>query len=495
MKKIAGLIILLLLGQATAASDDYPKHEIRAVWLTTIYGLDWPARPAADEDSRTRQKQELCLMLDRLKEANFNTVFVQTRLRGDVIYPSDIEPAAKVFTGACGVLPGYDPLAFAIDECHKRGLECHAFFVTFPVGSTKIVDEQGDLSVVKRQPHLCLKYRNEWYLDPGLPATTDYILSLVKEIVDNYDIDGIQFDYIRYPGKIFPDENSYKRYGAGLTLDDWRRDNINRLVARINRRVKNEKPWVQISSSPVGKYRRDDSAPNAGWTAYDDVYQDPKTWLQAGKHDMIVPMMYYRHNDFYPFVDVWKNQTGQRNMVAGLGAYRLNRKEGDWNLSEMTEQIKYIRKHGVNGCAFFRAQFVVEDEKGLYNELKQHLFKYPAQLPPLTWLGETLPPPAAPQEILVSQEKDRLKLSWKDESEQEEEGEFTYTVYYSLADSMDTGKAQSILITGLREKEIYLPTGIATEKGYLFCVTASNRYRVESLPSYETYYYLSAFEK
>jgi uncharacterized lipoprotein YddW (UPF0748 family) len=497
MKALWGILFLLMLGKAFADDNDHPKQEIRAVWLTTIFGLDWPHQPATDEPGRIRQQQALCTILDRLKEAIFNTVFVQTRLRGDVIYPSKIEPVSKVFTGKYGALPGYDPLAFVIDECHKRGMECHAFMVTFPVGSGRVVEEQGAASVANRHPELCIHYMGDWYLDPGQPATADYILSLVKEIVCNYEIDGIQFDYIRYPEKAqsFPDQASYAAYGNGKNLPDWRRDNINRLVSFVHDWVKQEKPWVQVSSSPLGKYSRSSATPNAGWTAYDDVYQDPKTWLQAGKHDMIVPMMYYRHNDFYPFVDVWKNQTGQRNMVAGLGAYRLNRKEGDWNLSEMTEQIKYIRKHGVNGCAFFRAQFVVEDEKGLYNELKQHLFKYPAQLPPLTWLGDTLPPPAAPQEILVSQEKDRLKLSWKDEPEQEEEGEYTYTVYYSLADSMDTGKAQSILITGLREKEIYLPTGIATEKGYLFCVTASNRYRVESLPSYETYYYLSAFEK
>jgi uncharacterized lipoprotein YddW (UPF0748 family) len=491
MKKIAGLIILLLIGRAVAVCDDYPKHEVRAVWLTTIYGLDWPNRPVVNEDSRTRQKQELCAMLDRLKEANFNTVFVQTRLRGDVIYPSDIEPAAKVFTGTYGALPGYDPLAFVIDECHKRGLECHAYFVTFPVGSTKIVDEQGDLSVVKRQPGLCLKYKNEWYLDPGQPATADYILSLVEEIVGNYDIDGIHFDYIRYPGKVFPDENSYKLYGTGYSLEDWRRENINRLVARISRRVKSEKPWVQVSSSPVGKYRKDASTPNASWTAYDDVYQDPRAWLEAGNHDMIVPMMYFRHSDFDPFLDHWVEQAKSRSMVVGLGAYQLNSKEGDWSLSEISRQMDHVRQHGANGFAFFRTRFVIDNEKGLYTELQNNYFRYPAQLPPLTWMNGDAPPDAPP-EIRVGREGNRLRLSW-DKSPGSDD--CTYTVYYSLADSMDTGKAQSILATGLRETELSVTVNDATERGYLFSVTASNRYRMESIPSYETYYYYSEHEK
>ncbi|MDR3260602.1 MAG: family 10 glycosylhydrolase [Tannerella sp.] len=495
MKTVWGFLFFLMLGKAFAADNDYPKREIRAVWLTTIFGLDWPGHPAVDETGRIRQKQELCTILDRLKEANFNTVFVQTRLRGDVIYHSEIEPASKVFTGKYGVLPGYDPLAFVIEECHKRGMECHAFLVTFPVGSAKVLEEQGASSVVNRHPELCLQHLGDWYLDPGLPGTADYILSLVREIVCNYDVDGIQFDYIRYPEKAqsFPDQKSYAAHGNGKNLADWRRENINRLMCHIHDWVKQEKPWVQISSSPLGKYSRSTRTPNAGWTAYDDVYQDPKNWLQTGKQDMIVPMMYYRRNDFYPFVDIWMEQAGQRNMVAGLGAYRLNRTEGDWSLSDMTDQIRYVRQRGGAGCAFFRTRFVVENEKGLYNELKNNFFRYPAQLPPMTWIEEadTLAPDA-PHEMLVARENNYLRLSWEDASGM---GDRTYTVYYSLVDSIDTDRAQSVLMTGIRKKEIYLPVDSTLEKGYLFCVTASNRYRVESSPSHETYYYLSAYEK
>jgi uncharacterized lipoprotein YddW (UPF0748 family) len=493
MKVFWGFVFFLLAGQVFAADHDSPKREIRAVWLTTIFGLDWPGQPATDEAGRIRQKQELCTLLDRLKEANFNTVFVQTRLRGDVIYHSEIEPASKVFTGKYGVLPGYDPLTFVIDECHKRSMECHAFLVTFPAGSAKVVEEQGASSVVKRHPELCLQHLGDWYLDPGLPGTREYILSIVREIVKNYDVDGIQFDYVRYPEKAqtFPDQQSYVAYGKGKSLSEWRRENINQLMTSVYDWVKQEKPWVQVSSSPLGKYSRNAQTPNAGWTAFDDVYQDPAAWLQTGKQDMIVPMMYYRQNDFYPHVNVWMEQSAQRNVVAGLGAYRLNQKEGNWNLSEVVDQINYVRKQGVQGCAFFRARFVVGNEKGLYSELKNHLFRFPAQLPPLTWMADTLLP-EAPQEVLVTRENDCLRLSWEDPSNP---GERTYTVYYSLADTLDTNKARSILATGIRNKELYLPVDISQEKGYLFCVTASDRYRMESVPSYETYYYLSAFEK
>ncbi|MDR1406642.1 MAG: family 10 glycosylhydrolase [Tannerella sp.] len=491
MRKIIELIFFLLTMRMAAAEEVYPKYEIRAVWLATIYGLDWPSRPAVNEESRARQQQELCAMLDRLKEANFNAVFVQTRLRGDVIYNSRIEPVSKVFTGTYGSLPGYDPLAFVIDECHKRGMECHAFLVTFPLGSSKIVDEQGSLSVVKKLPHLCLKYKNEWYLDPGLPGTADYILSLVKEIVTRYDVDGIQFDYVRYPGKVFPDGNSYEKYGGGASLEDWRRANINRLMAQVNDWVKTEKPWVQVSSSPVGKYRRYASAPNAGWTAYDDVYQDPRAWLEAGDHDMIVPMMYFSRDEFEPFLDHWAEQAKSRRMVAGLGVYRLNSNEGDWSLSEIDSQIDCVRRHGIDGCAFFRARFVVDNEKGIYTRLKDYYFRYPAQLPPLTWMNAA-DPPATPSEIRVSRDGRRLTLSWDTYSD---DRDCTYTVYCSQADSLDTGLAQSILATGLQKSELSILVGDNYETGYLFSVTASNRYRMESAPSYETYYYYSEYEK
>jgi hypothetical protein len=307
-------------------------------------------------------------------------------------------------------------------------------------------------------------------------------------------VDGIQFDYVRYPEKAqsFPDQQTYAAYGKGEGLANWRRGNINRLMERVYDWVKQTKPWVQVSSSPLGKYSRSVQTPNASWTAFDDVYQDPKAWLQAGKQDMIVPMMYYRKNDFYPFVDIWMEQVGRRNMVAGLGAYRLNRKDGDWNLSDMVDQIEYVRRQGGGGCAFFRTRFVVEDEKGLYGELKNHLFRFPAQLPPLTWMADTLLPPGAPEEMLVMQEGNSLRLSWQDASAP---GDNTYTVYYSHADTLDTARARSILVTGIRDREIFLPVDMKKEKGYLFCVTASNRYRIESSPSYETYYYLSSFEK
>lgn len=496
MRKVFLLLMALGFILLEVYSADSPKHEIRGVWLTTVYGLDWPHRPANTPSSVKAQQQELCDILDKLQDANFNTVFLQVRLRGDVMWNSAIEPVSKTFSGTYGKMPGYDPLKFAIEECHKRGMECHAWFVTFPLGTDKRVREQGKLSVVKRHPKLCKQHNGEWYLDPGVPETSDYILSLVKEVVGAYDIDGIHFDYIRYPeqAKTFPDKSLYNKVKKTTDLSNWRRDNINKIVYRVYDWVKSVKPWVQVSSSPLGKYSRIPEVPNAGWTAYESVFQDPCKWMKDGKQDMIVPMMYYLHKNFFPFVDNWVQNSNGRLVVPGLGAYRMLKEEGDWELNDITDQIDYTRYFGTSGCAFFRCNNLWDNNKKLYDELRENYYKYPAKLPPLTWLNSQRPD--APSEVLVEKEGEDLKLSWEPISGSGSEADrLTYTVYYSPSDSLDVESSKNILITGIRDTMIYLPVDTTRERGYTFQVTSSTRYHIESAPSKETYYYLSKYKK
>ena len=491
-KKILLFLFLTLFLQPFYATDS-PKKEIRAVWLTTIYGIDWPKKPATNEASRKAQQQDLRAKLDKLKEANFNMVFLQVRLRGDVIYPSAIEPMNRIFSGKFDVSPGYDPLAFAIEECHKRGMECHAWFVTYPLGLERNVSSRGNKTVVKRKPQLCKLHNGEWHLDPGMPETTDYLLLLVKELVGKYDIDGIHFDYIRYPegAGTFPDRSTYAKYGASKDLDAWRRDNINQAMTRIYDEVKRMKPWVQVSSSPLGKYNRIPQVPNAGWTAYGDVHQDPQLWMKQGKQDMIVPMMYYKDNLFYPFLDNWLANSNGRFVVPGLGAYRMTEAKSNWSLTDLTEQIDYMRKTKAVGCAFFRATEVLNNTKGLYDILKNSYFKYPAQLPPLTWLSNERP--AGPQVVNIKRKGDELVLSW--EKPEGEDQPLTYTIYYSKSGSTNINRARSILATGVSETTIYLAVDPGKEQEFTFRVSASNRYRIESKPSRETYYYWTQYPK
>jgi uncharacterized lipoprotein YddW (UPF0748 family) len=483
--------LILFILQLPLFALDYPKREIRAVWVSTIYGMDWPTRPATNTTTRIAQQKELCDKLDLLKAANFNVIFLQVRLRGDLIYPSEIEPMSSVFTGRHGLYPGYDPLAFAIEECHKRGLECHAWFVTYPVGTAEHVRVKGNKTIVKTRPDLCKFFNGEWYMDPGLPGTSDYILSLVKEVTTKYDVDGVHFDYIRYPdsGDGFPDGAVYARYGKSMTLRAWREDNINRLVARIYDWVKLHRPWVQVSSSPLGKYSPLASTPNAGQTGL-AVYQNTLEWMRQEKQDMIIPMMYYRGNLFYPFVNHWMANKNGRYVVPGLGIYRMLPGDADWSLEEVVAQIEYVRSSKADGLSFFRGSQLFRNYKGVYDALKNKYFKYPALLPPLTWLSSEKPP--SPVDLNVMREENLLLLTWMMPAYDES---YTYTVYYSRTGSVDTSQSAMILATGLRESEIYLSVDMTKEQEFTFSVTASSRYHIESKPSQDVYYYLSKHVK
>ena len=213
-----------------------PKHEVRAAWVTAVYGLDWPRTRATTPQTIRKQKEELIDILDKLKAANFNTVLFQTRTRGDVLYPSAIEPFNSILTGKTGGNPGYDPLAFAIEECHKRGMECHAWMVTIPLGNKKHVASLGSQSVTKRMKEICVPYKREYFLNPGHPATKEYLMKLVREVVSGYDVDGVHFDYLRYPenAPLFPDKYDFRRYNKGRTLEQWRRAPEAFLAAAVN---------------------------------------------------------------------------------------------------------------------------------------------------------------------------------------------------------------------------------------------------------------------
>ena len=233
-----------------------PKHEVRAVWITTLSGLDWPRTKAGSEKGREQQKAELRQILDRLQQCNINTIFLQTRVRGSVIYPSQIEPWDVCLTGQYDRSPGYDPLQFAIDEAHRRGMELHAWVVTIPCFKTANAGKMGRKCMLKTHPELLKKLGDTYYADPGLPGTASYLTSLCHEIVTRYDVDGLHFDYIRYPenAPAFPDGATFRKYGKGKDKNAWRRDNITSIVRAIYRDVKQAKPWVRVSCSPVGKY-------------------------------------------------------------------------------------------------------------------------------------------------------------------------------------------------------------------------------------------------
>ncbi len=476
--RIFSLIFLSLLF-ITIKTASQPKHEIRATWITTLGGMDWPRNKATNAEGIRRQQQELCNILDRLKEANFNTVMLQTRLRGDLIYPSAIETFPEALTGRTGRNPGYDPLAFAIEECHKRGMELHAWIVTIPAGNNRQVKLLGKHSIVRKNRKICKQHQGAWYLDPGHPGTADYLAGIVREIVTRYDVDGIHFDYIRYPenARRFPDRDTYRKYGKGKDLKQWRRDNITHIVRRLHTEIKRLKPWVKVSSSPVGKFKDTSRYSSLGWNAYETVYQDAQGWLKEGIHDALFPMMYFKDNHFYPFALDWKENDNGRWVVPGLGIYFLSPRERDWPLDEVSRQLFFTRQTGLAGHAFFRNRFLLDNVKGIFDELKHEFYTVPALVPPMTW-QDSIAPSVPTDPLYDRQPNGEVKLAWRT-SKDNHDLPIVYHLYASDTYPMDTENANHLFATSLRDTTL---TVKASESKRFYAVTASDRYGNESAP-------------
>ena len=467
------LIIVLLLCYTSKSEALNPKHEIRGVWLTTIYGLDWPKKPASNNTEAEKQKAELCKIFDMLEEMNINTVFFQARLRSDVLYNSDIEPYNAIMTGVRGKKPLYDPLDFAIKECHKRGLQCHAWIVCMNVGSEKAVKMQGNNSLPKRRPEICKKYQNEWYLNPGEPETCFYLTDIVNEIIKKYDVDGIHLDYIRYPDRAhdFPDNDTYKKYAKqGESLKEWRINNINKIVYSIFDVVKKHNPEIMVSSAVLGKRDNHSIYSSKGWSGMEAVYQDVAAWLKAGKQDFVAPMMYYNNCDFYPFAKDWVKHSNGYPIVAGLGVYRLNKNNGNWSLRDITPQIYECREFGIAGSSFYRMQQIEENIKEISTHLKAEIYSTPALFPPMKNYKQK--DDVLPYNLNISYENDGSKtITWKSEGNVK-----YYTLYSSDTYPVDIDKAENILGPRLKSNK-YKHYG----SDLYYAVTATNAYYYESI--------------
>ena len=456
------------------------KYEIRAAWITTIGGLDWPTVKATSAYGIKRQKEELCKQLDMLKEANFNTVLFQTRLRGDVIYPSIYETFAESLAGKTGRNPGYDPLKFAIEECHKRGMEIHAWMVCIPAGNDRQVKLLGKQSVVKKKPTMCIHFKRAWYLDPGNPETAKYLAAIAKEITMNYDIDGIHLDYIRYPenAENFPDGKTFRKYGKGKTISQWRRDNITSIVKEIYNDVKRIKPWVKVSSSPVGKYNDTRRYSSKGWNAFNAVYQDAKLWLETGIHDAVFPMMYFRDNHFYPFALDWEENKHGRFVVPGLGIYFLKQKAHEWDINEIMRQIYFTRRNGLDGQAFFRNEFLMKNTCGLTDSLKCRFYTYPAAVPPMVWQDSIAP--AQPVNGVISFRNDSVMINW-DKADSSKTEEASYRIYASDFYPVDTNDGKNIICLKHKSNSFHYSSKDGKIKRF-WAITATDRYGNESSP-------------
>ncbi len=460
IRRITFLLTILTAALTLAAQ---PKYEVRAVWLTTIGGIDWPHSYASSNYSIERQKDELRKILDHLQRANINTVLLQTRIRATTIYPSEYEPWDGCLSGKPGKSPGYDALKFAIDECHRRGMELHAWVVAIPVGKWNAT---GCARLRKRHPGLVKKIGAEGYMDPEKLQTAEYLADLCAEITGNYDVDGIHLDYIRYH-ETWPMKVS-RRQG---------RANITNIVRAISHRVKSIKPWVKMSCSPIGKYKDLSRFSSYGWNAYERVCQDAQAWLRDGLMDALFPMMYFRGNQFYPFALDWSEQSYGRIVAPGLGIYFMSPGEKDWPLSDITREMLTLRHYGM-GHAYFRSKFFTDNVKGIYDFAKETFNRHPALIPPMTWESTTIP--ATPSALNRKKHSGDVEiLSWRPVDK--DTTKIMYNVYCSREYPVNTDDACNLMMTRLQKTSIVIPR----DPSRYYAVTALDRYGNESKPLQE----------
>ena len=449
------LYIFLFFTYLTSLAQ--PKYEVRAVWLTTLRGLDWPSVLAHDGIGIEAQKQQLCQMLDRLKLAGINTVLLQTRVRATTIYPSNFEPWDECLSGKPGMSPGYDALQLAIDECHRRGMELHAWVVTIPVGKW---NTYGCKRIRQRYPSLIKKIGDEGYMNPDSYHTADYLSNICQEIAERYDIDGIHLDYIRYP-------------------ETWRgkmrADNITSIVQTIHDRVKSCKPWVKLSCSPIGKYDDLSRYRSNGWNARRRVAQDAQLWLRTGLMDQLYPMMYFQGNNFYPFALDWQENSYGRTIVSGLGIYLLNPREGRFQLSEIKRQLNVTRQMGLGHC-YFRAKFLLDNIKEVYDYVAW-FNRHPALIPPMTWAQSTAP--TAPTLLQIRHTKQGDQLNWSGATNRNDSPYLLYNIYASKDTPVDISNPANLIATRHQGLSMLVPYG-ATRSQLHYAVTALDRYGNES---------------
>ena len=469
MKKLFLFTLLCVITMTTQAQtnlSDYltkrmPKQETRAVWLTTLASLDWPKNYARSEESIKLQKQELIDILDKYQKANINTVLLQARVRAATIYPSDIEPWDQCITGVEGRAPGYgyDPLGFAVEECHKRGMEIHAWIATIPVGAKNSL---GCRTLMKKGFRI-RNFSTGSYLDPADPSVAPYLASICGEIVRKYDVDGINLDYIRYP-----DGWPRPSYRDGDTPDQ-RRSNITAIVRAIHDEVKAIKPWVKMSCSPIGKHADLSRYSSKNFNAHDRVSQEAQEWMRLGLMDQLYPMQYFRGDNYYPFVADWVENAYKREIVTGLGTYFLDPREGNWTLGDLTRQMYVSRDLGV-GHAHFRSYFLTANKQGVYDFEKQ--FNATLSLPhKMQGVASTAAMPYAVNSSLVERREDKsVILRWKAVTPY-------YNIYASYTYPVDTEDARNLLFARYTGQTLQLKN---VNPNLYFAVRGMDRYGLET---------------
>lgn len=406
LKRSALAAVLLAIAALPMSSG--VKREVRSVWMATVWALDWPSSTS----STTAQKNEMVKYLDVLQKNNFNAVYFQVRTMSDAFYKSSYEPWSSYLTGTRGKDPGWDPLAFVVEECHKRGMECHAWVnpYRFSTGSNwSTAQDQALKSAGMLLAYTKSDGKTTTILNPGLESVRKRIVDVCKEIISNYDVDGLVFDDYFYPEGIpvtssAGDYDLWQESGASMTFGDWRRNNVNQMVADVYKMVQQQKPYVRFGISPAGAACTSaavaakhgiDRCPVASDWQYDGIFSDPVAWLEAGTIDYISPQLYWKTNHktnpFGPMTKWWSYVAKHfgRHHYASHSISFLNSSNTTSDWEEIGKQVQFSRDYTENeapGAVFYSAAYVTGKKQSGFGEwLQVNKFQNKALTPAVDW--------------------------------------------------------------------------------------------------------------
>jgi uncharacterized lipoprotein YddW (UPF0748 family) len=404
-------------------------REFRAAWVSTVANIDWPSRSNL---SMARQQAEALAILDRAKALNLNAIVLQVRPSADAIYPSELEPWSEFLTGQQGRAPAtaWDPLQFWVEQAHARGLELHAWFNPYRARHATAKSPLARNHIGNTNPDVVKTYGRYLWMDPGEAAASQHTLDVILDVVRRYDIDGVHIDDYFYPYPIdtpnaagpegvaldggvggkqeleFPDQTSWQRYllgGGTLDRPHWRRQNVNTLIEALYLGIRKEKSWVRFGISPFGIGRPDRRpAGIVGFSQYDKLYADAELWLANGWLDYLAPQLYWPVTQapqaFDVLLDYWLAQnTRARHVWPGLYTSRIDNTAKTFAPEEIVKQIGVTRsRSGVRGHLHFSIAALMENRKGIADQLRSQTYQTAALAPASPWLGSDLPPaPAA----------------------------------------------------------------------------------------------------
>ena len=487
--RVFAIILFMLVSTVAMASllPDSPKREFRGAWIQAVNGQFMGM-------NEFEMKNYLREMLDELKKANVNAIIFQVRVEGDALYESQIEPWSRYITGQQGFSPGWDPLAFMVDESHRRNMELHAWINPYRA-CTKGTTELAPNHASCLNPERFLSYDGQLYFNPAMQENRDHICAVVKDIVSRYDVDALHIDDYFYPypskGQEFPDEDDYVAMGNGADKGDWRRENVNKLILQLHNTVRSLKPWVKFGVSPFGIYRNaTEAVPSGsntrGLQSYDDLYADVLLWVNEGWVDYCIPQLYWeighKAADYEALVGWWAKYASNRPLYIGQDVNRTVRAADIDNPKRHQQprkmELQRAEKNIQGSCLWDAASAALN--VGRYREvLSAYYHKYPSLMPSYPFIDKKAPKKVKGVQIVENENEKVLVWSKAEEKKYDAMNEPWRYVVYCFADKEKVNLNDASKIVAITDN-IYYKIPDSEQGSRTYVVTVLDRMQNES---------------